>query len=160
MKAEFRYDPRIASENGAVRKMTSRHGDIFWEMTPGTAPASANGMYVAHFLSLRSDAIYISIEFTNANEITLTYADAHGNTDTAVWDCTSSVASGTSYQCRLKYEPRSVDFYIDTVAVASIVGDVDFEGDPLVRAYWGTDSSAANAYTSTSYSYPTMADWR
>ena len=156
MKAEFLYDPRIASESGAIRKMTSRHGDIFWEMTPGTAPAAANGMYVAHFLSLASDSIYISLHFSANNEITLTYCDAYGNTDTAAWDCTASVAVATSYQCRLKFEPRSVDFYIDNVSVAAIVGDVDFEGDPLVRAFWGTDSAAANAYTDTTYTYPTM----
>lgn len=158
-KAEFLYDPRIASENGAIRKMTANHGDVCFEMTPGTAPADANGMYICEFTAIATTAIYAKVYFSGVNTVTLSYADGT-NTGSDAYDSTSNLSSGTSYQCRLAYTPTSFTFAIDNTEVCSVSGAiVNFGRDPLVAAYWGTDSAAANAYTSTTYDYPTMADY-
>lgn len=160
MKAEFLYDPRIASENGAVRKMTANHGDVYFEMTPGTAPASASGMYVCEFTAIATTGIYAKIYFTAANTLTLAYADGT-NSGSDAYDCTSNLSSGTSYQCKLSYSPTSFTFAIDNVEACSVDGAVvSFGRDPLVCAYWGTDSAAGNAYTGTTYDYPEMNTYK
>lgn len=160
-KAEFRYDPRIVEEYPTkIQKMTANNGDIYFEMTPGTAPASADGMYIAEFLALSSTSVFTRISFTAANTVTLQYADGKGTTGSTTYDATSGLGSGTSYQCKLSYTPTSMDLYIDNTSVASIAGDVEWGRDPLVRAYWGVSSGSSGTYTSTTYSYPTMDTYR
>ena len=160
MKATFLYDVRIANEKNSLKKMTSRHGSIYFEMTPGTAPASADGMFLCEFTSIASTSIYAKVYFTAANTITLAYNDGTNSGSDAA-DITGSLASGTSYQCRLQYTPTSFTFAIDNTEVCSVsLPVVSFGRDPLVAAYWGSDSSAGNIYTSTTYDYPTMGDWR
>ena len=160
MKAQFLYDVRIANEKNSIKKMTANHGSIYWEMTPGTAPASADGMFVCEFTAISTTAIYAKVYFTAANTLTLAYADGT-NSGSDAYDCTSNLSSGTSYQCRLKYTPTSFTFAIDNTEVCSVSGAVvNFGRDPLVAAYWGTDSAAANAYTSTTFDYPTMDTYK
>jgi len=158
---EFRYNDGIAELGTiAIDKMGANNGAIYWEMTPGTAPASANGMYVAEFLAVNTTTAFARISFTGASSITLTYADGKGHTGTGAYNTTSNLASGTSYQCALIYTPVSFDFYIDNVACCSIAGDVDWGQDPLVRAYWGVSSGSSGTYTSTTYSPPTMDTYK
>lgn len=161
-KAEFRYDSRITTDH--ISKMTANTGDVYFEMTPGTAEASADNMYLFEFLSLGSTTVFANVAFTGASSITLTYADGKGNTGTSAYntDAGSTLTSGTSYQCKFSYTPTSMNFYIDNTAVCSIAGDVDWGQSPLVRAFWGGNSSAgaAGVYTSTTYSYPTMNTYR
>ena len=156
MKAEFRYDPRIASEDGALRKMISKHGSIFWQMAPGTDENTANGMYMAAF---HYDAnVYIKLYFSANNELKMEYKgrDATAHNDT--WDCTGALAhDGTTYEMKLEYLPNSMKLYVDNSEVASITSEVDFSGCIPDTAYWGTDSAAANAYTSTTYTRPDMS---
>ena len=172
-KATFIYDTRIV-EHGTtnISKMTANNGDIYFEMTPGTAPASANAMYIAEFLSLGSTTVFANVAFTGASSITLTYADGKGNTGTGAYNTTSNLTSGTSYQCRLSYTPTSMTFYAspstklgsraDVANLCSIDGDVDWGQDPLVRAFWGGNSSggANGVYTSTTYDSPTMSEYK
>ena len=174
-KAEFRYDPRIVEYGtSALSKMTANNGDIYFEMTPGTAEASANNMYVAEFLSLGSTTVFANIAFTNNSSLTLTYADGKGHTGTSAYntDAGSMLVSGTSYQCRLSYTPTSMTFYAspstklgsraNVANLCSIDGDVDWGQDPLVRAFWGGNSSggANGVYTSTTYDSPTMSEYK
>ena len=160
---EFRYDDRIAEHTtSSIGKMGANNGSIYFEMTPGTAPASANGMYIAEFLALSSTTVFANVAFTGASSITLTYADGKGNTGTGAYNTTSNLTSGTSYQCKLSYTPTSFEFFINNTAVCSIAGDVDWGQSPLVRAFWGGNSSAgaAGVYTSTTFSSPTMDTYR
>ena len=164
-KAEFRYDPRIVEYGtSAISKMTANSGDVYFEMTPGTAEASADNMYLFEFLALSSTTAFANVAFTGASSITLSYADGKGHTGTSAYntDVGCTLASRTSYQCKFSYTPTSMDFYIDNTAVCSIAGDVDWGQDPLVRAFWGGNSSggADGVYTSTTYSYPTMDTYK
>ena len=140
--------------------MGANNGSIYFEMTPGTAPASANGMYIAEFLALSSTTAFARIAFTGASSVTLTYADGKGHTGTGCYNATSGLVSGTSYQCKLSYTPTSMIFYIDNTAVATINGDVDWGQDPPVRAFWGDASGGSGTYTSTTYGSPTMDTYR
>ena len=157
---EFRYDDRYGTSS--INKMGANNGSIYFEMTPGTAPASADNMYICEFLALSSTTVFANVAFTGASSITLTYADGKGHTGTGAYNTTSNLTSGTSYQCKLSYTPTSFDFYIDNTAVCSIAGDVDWGQDPPVRAFWGGNSSAGanGVYTSTTYSPPTMDTYR
>ena len=161
-KAEFRYDSRITTDR--LNKMTANNGDIYFEMKPGTAEASANAMYVCEFLALSSTTAFARIYFTGNSSVTLEYADGKGNTGSDAYntDAGSTLTSGTSYQCKLSYTPTSFEFSIDDTAVCSIAGDVDWGQSPLVRAFWGGNSSAGalGVYTSTTFSYPTMNTYK
>jgi len=160
---EFRYDDRIVETGtSAIDKMGANNGAIYWEMTPGTAPASANGMYIAEFLALNSTTAFIRIAFSGASSVTLTYADGKGNTGTGAYNATSGLSSGTSYQCKLYYTPTKMEFRIDnsSSAACTINGDVDWGQDPPVRAYWGIASGGSGTYTSTTYSRPTMDKYK
>jgi len=155
-KSTFLYDPRVASENGAIRKMTSHHGSVYFEMTPGTAPGSANGMYICEFLALSSTSIFARVSFTGASSVTLQYNDGT-NSGSDGYDATSGLVSGTSYQCKLSYTPTSFTFAIDNTEVCSVSDAiVDWGRDPLVCAYWGIASGGSGTYTNTEYDYPTM----
>lgn len=161
-KAEFRYDPRIVEQGTSrIQKMTANGGDIYFEMTPGTAPASADAMFVAEFLALSSTMAYARIAFSGASSVTLTYADGKGNTGSH-GNTGAGLLSGTSYQCKLSYTPTSFEFSVDNVALCSIAGDVDWGRDPPVRAFWGGNSSggALGVYTSTTFDYPTMDTYK
>ena len=165
-KAEFKYDDRIVEQGTSrIQKMTANHGDIYFEMTPGTAPASADAMYVAEFLALGSTALgtvpRVNVAFTGASSVTLTYTDGKGNTGSH-GNTAAGLVSGTSYQCKLSYTPTSFVFSVDNAALCSIAGDVDWGRDPPVRAFWGGNSSggANGVYTSTTFSYPTMDTYR
>ena len=172
-KAEFRYDPRIVEYGtSSISKMTANSGDVYFEMTPGTAPASADNNYLFEFLALSSTTVFANVAFTGASSVTMTYADGKGNTGTDAYNATSNLASGTSYQCRLSYTPTSMTFFAipsttarpltDEANLLSIDGDVDWGQDPLVRAFWGGNSSAGanGVYTSTTFSYPTMNTYK
>ena len=158
---EFRYDDRIVETGtSALDKMGANNGAIYWEMTPGTAPASANGMYVAEFLALNSTTAFVRIAFSGASSVTLTYADGKGTTGTGAYNTSANLTSGTSYQCKLSYEPTKMEFRINNTAVVTIDGDVDWGQDPPVRAYWGVSSGSSGTYTSTTYSRPTMDNYK
>jgi len=78
-KAEFKYDTRIVEQGTSrIQKMTANNGDIYFEMKPGTAPASADGMYLCEFLALSSTKAFIRASFTAANTVTLQYTDGKG----------------------------------------------------------------------------------
>ena len=160
---EFRYDDRIVETGtSAIDKMGANNGAIYWEMTPETAPASANGMYICEFLALNSTTAFMRLAYSGASSVTLTYADGKGNTGTGAYNATNTFVSGTSYQCKLTYEPTKMEFVIDnsSSAVITINGDVDWGQDPPVRAYWGIASGGSGTFTSTTYSRPTMDTYR
>ena len=170
---EFRYDDRIVEHGtSSIGKMGANNGSVYFEMTPGTAEASANGMYVCEFLSLSSTTAFARIAFTGASSVTLTYADGKGHTGTSAYntDAGSMLVSGTSYQCRFQYTPTSMTFYAspstkigsraDVANLCSIDGDVDWGQNPLVRAYWGVSSGSSGTYTSTTYDSPTMSEYK
>jgi hypothetical protein len=156
MKAEFLYDERIAENTGALRKMTRRHGSIFWQMAPGTDEAAANGMYMAAF---HYDAnVYIKLYFSANNELKMEYKDRNATAYNDTWDCTGALAhDGTTYEMKLEFSPNAMTLFVDNAEVASLTNEVDFSGCIPDKAYWGTDSAAANAYTSTTFTYPNMS---
>ena len=158
-KGNFKYDTRDYNYTaGILSGIGTKSGEIYWEMTPGTAPASANGMYIAEFLSLGSTSAFIRVAFSGASSITLTYADGKGHTGTDAYNCTSGIASGTSYQCKVYYNPTEIGFLLNNQSTSGcvIAGDVDWGQDPPVLAYWGIASGGSGTYTSTTFSRPTM----
>ena len=158
MKAEFRYDPRIAGEKGKIQKLTSRHGSIYWKMAPGADENGANGMYMAAFHY--DSSVFIKLYFSANNTLTMAYTGKDATARSTTWDCTGLLAhDGTTYEMKLEYTPGSMKLYVDNSEVASLAYDVDFSGCIPDTAYWGTDSAGANAYTSTTYTYPTMSTY-
>jgi len=159
------YDSRDYNYTaGIISGIGNRVGEIYWEMTPGTAPASANAMYVGEWVAVGSTTSFMRVYFSGASSVTLQYADGKGHTGTGALNVTASLASGTSYQCKLYYQPGEIGFVIDNSSTASITiaGDVDWGQDPPVLAYWGGNSSAGanGVYTNTTFSRPTMDTYR
>ena len=149
---QFTYDPRIGVI-GRLKRMTPRRGRILFQMTPGTAPASASGMYVGVFQKDSNN--YIKVYFSAANTITLAFKDAVASEGTDTWDCTSSLVSGTVYEVKIEYDKTYMKMFVDNTEVASISQDVNFTGNTKPDKYWlGTDASAANGYTSTTFTSP------
>ena len=162
-REKFLYDSRDYDYTASIISgVGNRSGTIYWEMTPGTAPASANGMYVCEFVALSSTSAFIRLAFSGASSVTLTYADGLGHTGTGALNVTNSLGSGTSYQCKLDYDPTQMNFVIDnsSSALITIDGDIDWGHDPPVKAYWGVSSGSSGTYTSTTYSKPTMDTYR
>ena len=156
MKAEFLYDERLVENTGALRKMTRRHGSIVWQMAPGSDENAANGMYMAAF-HYDSNA-YIKLYFSANNTLTMAYRDRNATVYSDTWDCTGALAhDGTTYEMKLEYLPNSMTLYVDNSEVASLTNSVDFSGCIPDKAYWGTDSAAANDYTDTTYTRPDMS---
>ena len=54
---EWRYDPRIHQHRaGSCSGLTPRKGRVLFQMTPGTAPASASGMYIGEWANVKTGA--------------------------------------------------------------------------------------------------------
>jgi len=162
MKREkYLYDPRVVEDYSTkISGVGVNNGEIYFEMTPGTAPASANGMYICEFLAPTSTSVFIRLAFSGASSVTLTYADGKGNTSTDSYNVTSTLASGTSYQNRIRWTPGFIDWAVDGTVVADIAADVVWEHEPPTLAYWGIASGGSGTYTSTTFSYPTTDTYR
>ena len=102
---EWRYDPRNHQQRaGTCSELTPRKGRILFQMTPGTAPASASAMYVGEWSSTNSGFSYFYVYFSGASEITLGVVQKAGGVTSDTWDCTGSLASGTAYEIKIEYD--------------------------------------------------------
>lgn len=154
---EWRYDPRIHQQRaGSCSGLTARRGRILFQCKPGTAPASANGMYIGEWRNL-SGTHYILLYFSGASTVTLAYLDLGGSVRTDTWDCTSSLASGTAYEMKIEYNRTFMKLYVDNSLKITISDyDVDFGSAVPDIFTLGTDYLGANTYTSTTYTLPDM----
>jgi hypothetical protein len=153
---EWRYDPRLSQHAaGSCSGLTARRGRILFQCTPGTAPASASGMYVGQWSNLSAN--YISLYFSGATEITLKYYDLGASARSDTWTCTGSMASGTAYEIKIEYNRTFMKLYVDNDLKITLSYDVDFGSAVPDYFTLGTDIDAANTYTSTTYD---LADMR
>jgi len=152
---EWIYDIRRADVvAGSVDKLMPRQGVILFQVTPGTAPASASGMYIGAWHNLCAN--YIKLYFSAADTVTLAYYDLSASERSGTWDCTSSLASGTAYEMKIEYDRTYMKLFVDNALVITLSYDVDF-GNAVPNYFkLGTDIDAANTYTSTTYSLPNM----
>ena len=154
---EWRYDPRIHQHAaGSCSELQARKGRVLFQMTPGTAPASANAMYIGEWSPLHSGFTYFYVHFSAANTVTLGYVDQAGNGTTGDWDATSSLASGTAYEMKIEYDRIYMKLYVDNVLKITLNCDIDFGSSPPHAFTLGTNSVGGATYTSTTYTYPDM----
>lgn len=152
---EWRYDPRIAQHRaGSCSGLTARRGRILFQMTPGTAPASASSMFIGDWRNKSTH--YIKSWFSGASTVTLAFLDLSGSERSTTWDCTGSLASGTAYEMKIEYDRTVMKMYVDGTLVITLSYDVDFGNAPPDQFTLGTDYLGANAYTSTTYTFPDM----
>ena len=151
---EWRYDPRIAQHRaGSCSGLQARKGRILFQMTPGTAPASASSMFVGTW---NGKTNYIKVWFGGATQINIEYYDLSASARGTTWACTGSLASGTAYEIKIEYNRTFMKMYVDNVLKITLSYDVNFGNDPLTTFTLGTDSLGANTYTSTTYNLPDM----
>jgi len=156
---EWRYDPK-EGVSGACEQLTPRKGRILFQVTPGTAPASANGMYVGEWYY--STTSYIRMYFSANNTITLAYMDKKGTARSGTWDCTLAFNSGTAYEVKIEYDDaeKYMKLYIDDVLKITISNDVRFDSGSTPFYYkLGTTIGGTGTYTSTTYTAPTMSKY-
>jgi len=155
MFPEWRYEP-WDERSGEISELTDRRGRILFNMAPGTDEAAATGMYVAAFHA--SSTSYIKLYFSDNNELKLEFMDRAGSARSGTWDCTSSLAhDGTTYDVMIEYDHDYMKLYVDNDLKVTLTYDVRFGANAVPNHYaLGTDIDGANAYTSTTYTYPTM----
>ena len=151
---EWRYDPRISQHvAGSCSGLTPRKGRVLFQMTPGTAPASANTMYIGEWANVKTGAgnCYFSAHFSANNEVTLTYVDQAAGSATDTWDATLSLVSGTVYEMKIEYDKTFMKLYVDNDLKITLNTDIDF-GTAVPNYYTlGTSILAANTYTNTTF---------
>jgi len=156
---EWRYDPRIHQHAaGSCSGLTARKGRVLFQMTPGTAPADANAMYIGEWANVKTGAgsCYFYAYFSGATEVTLGYVDQVAGSTTDTWTCTGSLASGTAYEIKIEYDKTFMKLYVDNVLKITLNTDIDF-GTAVPNYYTlGTSILAANTYTSTTYDLADM----
>lgn len=159
MFPEWRYEPWTENP-GEISELTDRRGRILFNFAPGTDEAAANGMYVAAFhAKSASSTSYIKLYFSANNTLKLEFMDRAGSARSDTWDCTGALAhDGTTYDAMIEYDNGYMKLWIDNSLKITLSYDVRF-GPNAVPDYYtlGTDIAGANAYTSTVYTYPTMA---
>jgi len=156
---EWRYDPRISQHvAGSCSGLTPRKGRVLFQMTPGTAPASANGMYIGEWANVKTGAgnCYFSAHFSANNEVTLTYVDQVAGSTTGTWDCTASLVSGTAYEMKIEYNKTFMKLYVDNDLKITLSVEVDFGSSVPNYCTLGTNIVGGAAYTSTTYNLADM----
>jgi hypothetical protein len=153
---EWRYDARNYQQDaGSISELTNRRGRILFKMTPGTDEAAADGMYVGAWHNLSAN--YIKLYFSGHNTLKLEYYDLSASARSDTWDCSGALDhTGTAYDVKIEYNRTFMKLYVDNTLRITLSYDVDF--GTAVPDYFtlGTDIDAGNAYTSTTYTYPTM----
>lgn len=153
---EWRYDKRQHQDAaGSISELMPRSGRILFNMNPGTDEAAATGMFVGAWHN--KSANYIKLYFSDNNELKLEYYDLAASARSDTWDCTGALDHVSStYDVKIEYDRTYMKLYIDNVKKITLEYDVDFGTATPDYFTLGTDIDAANAFTSTTYTYPTM----
>ena len=155
---EWRYDPRIHQHAaGTCSGLEPRRGRVLFQMTPGTAPASANALYIGEWANTHSGFTYFYLHFSAANTVTLGYVDQAGNLETGDWDATSSLVVGTAYEMKVEYDRTFMKLYVDNALKITLSCDVDFGSAVPNYFTLGSNTTGGAVYTNTTY---TLADMK
>ena len=123
----WRYDERY--DTGYCPDLGSNSGQYCFAVTPGTAPADAIGMFI---FEVSNDVLpsgsFIEVYFSAASSVTLSFNDGT-NSGTGGFDASSSLASGTQYNCKVSYDSTDgqVVFDIDGTPVIEIDTEIRVE---------------------------------